>query len=94
MLEHQRCRTKHEASFHYSDKHRKRQTGQARVFAPLGLSPKDELFLWGLLAITLSDPNTDGELYATRYYCLRRLGLIDTKSRRGGRQYPRLLLSN
>ena len=54
---------------------------------PLGLSPKDEFFLWGLLAMTLADPESDGEFHATRHYCLRRLGLIDAKARRGGRQY-------
>ena len=48
--------------------------------------PKDELLLWGLLAITLADPQTEGELHATRHYCLRRLGFIDAKNRRGGRQ--------
>lgn len=77
----------HEASFRFSDKSRRRQTGTAKVFCPLGLSPKDEYFLWGLLALTLADPESDGELHATRHYCLRRLGLIDAKLRRGGRQY-------
>ena len=77
----------HEATFRYSDRQRRRQTGRARVFCPLGLSPKDELLLWGLLAITLADPQTDGELHVTRHYCLRRLGIIDAKQRRGGRQY-------
>ena len=77
----------HQAQFRYSDKQGRRQTGTARVFCPLGLSPKDELVLWGLLAITLADPQTDGELHATRHYCLRRLGLIDAQQRRGGRQY-------
>lgn len=77
----------HEAHFRYCDKQGKRQSGTARVFCPLGLSPKDELLLWGLLAITLADPQTDGELHATRHYCLRRLGIINAKNRRGGRQY-------
>ena len=77
----------HEATFRYNDKQGKRQTGTAKVFCPLGLSAKDEFVLWGLLAITLADPQSDGELHATRHYCLRRLGLIDTKHRRGGRQY-------
>ena len=77
----------HEANFRYSDRQGNRQTGTARVFCPLGLSPKDELLLWGLLSLTLADPQTDGELHATRHYCLRRLGIVDTKNRRGGRQY-------
>lgn len=37
--------------------------------------------------MTISQPKPDGELYATPHYCLRQLGLIDEKSRRGGRQY-------
>jgi hypothetical protein len=77
----------HEARFRFSDKARKRQTGNVRVFCRLGLSPKDEFFLWGLLAMTVADPESAGELHATRHYCLRRLGLIDAKARRGGRQY-------
>lgn len=77
----------HRATFSYSDKNGFRRNGEARVHCPLGLSPKDEFYLWGLLAITLSDPNTDGELHATRHHCLRRLGLIDANRRRGGRQY-------
>ena len=77
----------HEATFRFSDKARRRQTGNVRVLCPLGLSPKDEFFLWGLLAMTIADPECDGELHATRHYCLRRLGMIDAKVRRGGRQY-------
>jgi hypothetical protein len=37
--------------------------------------------------MTIANPESDGELHATRHYCLRRLGLIDAKARRGGRQY-------
>jgi hypothetical protein len=77
----------HEATFRFSDKARRRQTGNVRVHCPLGLSPKDEFLLWGLLAMTAADPESDGEFHATRHYCLRRLGLIDVKTRRGGRQY-------
>jgi hypothetical protein len=57
------------------------------VFAPLGLFPGDELYLWGLLALTLSQPEADGSLDATPHWCLRQLGLIDSGTRRGGRQY-------
>jgi hypothetical protein len=77
----------HEAQFRFSNKARQRQTGSVRVLCPLGLSPKDEFFLWGLLALTIADPESEGELHATRHYCLRRLGLIDAKEKRGGRQY-------
>lgn len=77
----------HEATFRFSDKQKKRRTATARVLCPLGLSPKDELILWGLLSLTLANPESGGELHATRHYMLRKLGLINTKSRRGGRQY-------
>jgi hypothetical protein len=77
----------HESAFNYSDKNRLRQTGHVRVLCPLGLSPHDELFLWGCLSLTLTDPQSDGQLVATRHYILRQLGLIDAGSRRGGRQY-------
>ena len=60
------------------------------MFCPLGLLPQDELFVWGLLALTLADEENGGELHVTRHYLLRQLGLIDAKSRRGGRQYDRI----
>ena len=77
----------HEATFRYNDRQSKRQTATARVLCPLGLSPKDEIILWGLLSLTLADPDSEGQLYATRHFILRRLGLVDAKRRRGGRQY-------
>ena len=57
------------------------------MFCPLGLSPSDELYLWGLLALTMADEASAGELHATRHYMLRNLGIIDAVTRRGGRQY-------
>ena len=51
------------------------------------MSSSDELYLWGLLALTLSQSDSTGNLVATPHWCLRQLGLIDAKSRRGGRQY-------
>ena len=57
------------------------------MFCPLGLSPKDELILWGLLGMTHAIPDSGGELHATRHYCLKQLGMINAKSKRGGRQY-------
>jgi hypothetical protein len=79
----------HETAFDFTDKNRRRRSGKVKVYCPRGLSAQDEFYLWGLLALTLSDPDTDGELHATRHYCLRQLGVIDTNSRRGGRQYER-----
>ena len=77
----------HNTSFPYSDADGNRRKGRVQVFCPLGLTPKDEFVLWGLLAITVANPQTQGELLATRHFCLRKLGLVNAKSRRGGRQY-------
>lgn len=44
----------HSARYHFTDGSRQQQTAHARVFCPLGLSANDELFLWGLLSLTLS----------------------------------------
>lgn len=77
----------HKSSFHYSDSRRRRQTAHVEVSCPHGLSAHDEFYLWGLLALTLSQPNPEPEFHATPHYCLRALGLVDANSRRGGRQY-------
>ena len=77
----------HAVQYHYSDTQRRRQTANVRIFAPLGLKAADEVYLWGLLSLTLSQPESDGTLTATPHWCLRQLGIIDAGSRRGGRQY-------
>ncbi len=77
----------HTTQYHYTDRNRHQQTSHVRVFCPLGLSPHDELFLWGLLSLTLSQPEPESELHATPHYFMRQLGLIDQHARRGGRQY-------
>ena len=77
----------HAVQYHYTDTQRRRQIANVRVFAPLGLSSGDEFYLWGLLALTLSQPDSDGCLFATPHWCLRQLGIIDSQFRRGGRQY-------
>ncbi len=64
-----------------------RTSSRVRVFCPLGLSATDELYLWGLLALTLAQPDPQPELFATPHWCLRQLGVINQASRRGGRQY-------
>ncbi len=60
---------------------------KARVICPAGLSSHDEFYLWGLLALTLEQPDSAAELLVTPHYCLRQLGLIDDGARIGGRQY-------
>lgn len=78
----------HEASYSYS-KDGQRQQATVRVSCPAGLTAEDEFYLWGLLSLTLSQPKPAPNFVATRHYCLRQLGKIDT-DRRGGRQYQRL----
>ncbi len=77
----------HASVYHYSDQKRRRRTAKVRVFAPLGLTPNDEMYLWGLLNLTLSQPTVVGTLTAAPHWCLKQMGLIDSGSRRGGRQY-------
>lgn len=77
----------HESHFRYSDGQRRRRTARVEISCPRGLSAHDEFYLWGLLALTLSQPQPDAEFHATPHYCLRQLGLVDARVRRGGRQY-------
>jgi hypothetical protein len=77
----------HESKYLYSDTAGQRKIAQVRTICPLGLTPTDEFFLWGLLALTLSQPQRNTEFHATPHYCLRQLGMIDQHARRGGRQY-------
>lgn len=76
-----------DAKYAYTPEGGRRQTALARIFCPLGLSAADELYLWGLLSLTLAQPDAPAELFATPHWCLRQLGMIDHASRRGGRQY-------
>ena len=77
----------HAVEYHYSDAKRRRKAAKVRIFAPLGLSSTDELYLWGLLNLTLAQPTIDGTLTATPDWCLKQMGVINAGSRRGGRQY-------
>lgn len=79
----------HESNYQYTDSTGQRRTAHVRVICPLGLMPSDEFYLWGLLALTLSQPKVIPEFHATPHYCLRQLGVIDQQARRGGRQYAR-----
>lgn len=77
----------HRTEYRYVDKSGDRRFAQACVFSPLGLLVDDEFYLWGLLALSLLYPEVEGELRATRHWCLRQLGIIDHRTNRGGRQY-------
>ncbi len=74
-------------SYAYSTHDAKRCTSRVQVFCPMGLSAADEYYLWGLLALTLIQPEQSPELNASPHWCLRQLGVIDHKTKRGGRQY-------
>ncbi len=76
-----------DSGYFYSDQRRRRKRVNVKVYCPLGLSPHDELILWGMLALTLANKDSDGSLFATRYYILSQLGIINSSNRRGGRQY-------
>jgi hypothetical protein len=76
----------HETTYQYTDAHRNRRTARARIGGLEGMSAHDELYLWGLLAIALSQPEPKPDLLATPYYCLRHLGIVSAK-KRGVRKY-------
>jgi hypothetical protein len=59
----------------------------ARVVCPFGLSPVDEFYLWGLIALTLSQREPSVEFYATPHYCLGELGLLPKGKGKGGKNY-------
>ena len=73
-----------ESSYSYSSCSGRRCTASVRVDYPLGLTASDEFYLWGLLALTVSQSEKSNELHATPHYCLKQLGLLSTK---GGRNY-------
>ncbi|MCA9120979.1 MAG: hypothetical protein KDB11_12380 [Planctomycetales bacterium] len=76
----------HSVSFHYTDQNRNRKTGTANIACPFGLSANDELYLYGLLALTFAQPDPSPEFYATPHWCLRQLGIVDP-SREQGKRY-------
>ena len=67
----------HTYRYAYTDKHRNRKTATADVACPFGLSANDELYLYGLLALTFSQPEPSVDFYATPHWCLRQLGIVD-----------------
>lgn len=77
----------HDSTFFFTDRGHHLRTARARIFSPSGLSAGDEFYLWGLLALTFAQPEAEGELHATPHYCLRQLGVVDQRAKRGGEQY-------
>lgn len=69
--------TLHTYHYAYTDKNRNRKSATADVTCPFGLSANDELYLYGLLALTFSQPEPSIDFYATPHWCLRQLGFVD-----------------
>ena len=76
---------RHISEFIYYDSEKRRKVGKVTVKSPSGLSPTDELILYGLLAITFADSKPMMELSATPHFICRQLGLPI-----GGDHYKRL----
>ncbi len=75
-----------ETSYFFSDRSRNRKKATGRTGGLDGLSAHDELYLWGLLSLALSQSEPNAEFMATPYFCLRRLGIIDGNNK-GGREF-------
>lgn len=67
----------HRVQYQFTDKNRNRKQATANVACPFGLSPHDELYLYGLLALTFSQKDPTLEFSATPHWCLRQLGIVD-----------------
>jgi hypothetical protein len=75
----------HEVQYHYTDRNRNRKTATANVACPFGLSPNDELYLYGLLALTFAQSEPSMDFYATPHWCLRHLGIVEASAEQGKR---------
>lgn len=75
----------HQVRYDFTDRHRNRKTATANVACPFGLSPNDELYLYGLLALTFAQPEPSADFYATPHWCLKQLGLVDAGQEQGNR---------
>jgi len=77
---------RHNTGFYYGPSGRRR-FANVTLTAGRGLSPGDEFFLWGLLALTLAERDGGIDLWATPHYCLRRLGCLGDGTKKGGGNY-------
>lgn len=75
----------HSVGYDFTDKHRNRKSARASVACPFGLSPNDELYLYGLLSLTFAQSEPTPEFYATPHWCLRQLGIVDPTADQGKR---------
>ena len=78
---------RHESHFYFHTANGQRKKAKVEVTSAYGLSPNDEFYLWGLLALTFAQENPEPVFYATPHYCLRQLGVLDDTSKRGGKNY-------
>lgn len=65
-----------QTAFSYTDPHRNRKRADVEVSALHGLSPSDDLYLWGLLGLAFAQPEPTADFYATPYWCLKQLGIV------------------
>lgn len=85
------CNLVHETSYRFTDENRHIRRASAKVVSPIGLTVHDEFYLWGLLALTMSQRELDPEFFATPHFCLRQLHVIDQNVSRGGQQYQQFV---
>jgi hypothetical protein len=77
----------HKSEFFYLDENRHQKKATAKVSCAYGLSAVDEFYLWGLVALTLSQDEPSADFYATPHYCLSSLGVIAPGAAKGGKNY-------
>lgn len=75
-----------ETAFQYTDRNRNRKRAVVNVAALNGLSPCDDFYLWGLLGLALSQPEPSPDFYATPYWCLKNLGVVDA-AKKGSEEF-------
>lgn len=75
-----------ETSFAYTDANRNRKKGKVKIGCVEGLSPTDELYLWGILGLALAGREPSSDFYATPYWILRQLGRV-TKTKKGSEEF-------
>jgi hypothetical protein len=75
-----------ETSYAFTDTNRNRKKAKVKIGCVDGLSPLDELFLWGLLGLALAQPEPSPDFYATPYWVLCQLGKI-TPAKKGSEAF-------
>ena len=73
-------------SFNYTDKHRNRKQAGVNIGSIHGLLPTDDLYLWGLLGLALSQQEPSPDFQATPYWCLKQLGIVHS-TKKGSEEY-------